>query len=155
MEGSNGALSGVSHTSGAVSQPRETQKQRLARLTYTTTSLLVPLALTLTETKANVERRSALTTREREQEMLERSDAVAPAAADADSSAAPAEEDQEEEKIYNPLKLPLGWDGKPIPYWLYKLHGLGVEYRCEICSDHVYMGRKNFDRHFQVRVKAC
>ena len=20
---------------------------------------------------------------------------------------------------------PVGWDGKPIPYWLYKLHGLG------------------------------
>ena len=52
-----------------------------------------------------------------------------------------AEEEEEEERIYNPLKLPLGWDGKPIPYWLYKLHGLGVEYRCEICSDHVYMGR--------------
>jgi splicing factor 3A subunit 3 len=51
------------------------------------------------------------------------------------------EEEDEEEKIYNPLKLPLGWDGKPIPYWLYKLHGLGVEYRCEICSDGVYMGR--------------
>ena len=50
-------------------------------------------------------------------------------------------EEEEEERIYNPLKLPLGWDGKPIPYWLYKLHGLGVEYRCEICSDHVYMGR--------------
>jgi len=60
-----------------------------------------------------------------------------------------AEEPEEEERIYNPLKLPLGWDGKPIPYWLYKLHGLGVEYRCEICSDHVYMGRKNFERHFQ------
>jgi len=24
---------------------------------------------------------------------------------------------------YNPKNLPLGWDGKPIPYWLYKLHG--------------------------------
>lgn len=35
-------------------------------------------------------------------------------------------EDSEEEDdfIYNPLKLPMGWDGKPIPYWLYKLHGL-------------------------------
>lgn len=30
----------------------------------------------------------------------------------------------DEEAIYNPLKLPMGWDGKPIPYWLYKLHGL-------------------------------
>ena len=60
-------------------------------------------------------------------------------------------EDEDSEKIYNPLKLPLGWDGKPIPYWLYKLHGLGVEYPCEICGGFVYMGRKAFDRHFQVR----
>lgn len=58
-------------------------------------------------------------------------------------------EDEDSEKIYNPLKLPLGWDGKPIPYWLYKLHGLGVEYPCEICGGFVYMGRKAFDRHFQ------
>jgi splicing factor 3A subunit 3 len=34
------------------------------------------------------------------------------------------EDDEEADHIYNPLKLPLGWDGKPIPYWLYKLHGL-------------------------------
>jgi SF3a60/Prp9 C-terminal len=34
-------------------------------------------------------------------------------------------ESDEEEKTYNPLNLPMGWDGKPIPYWLYKLHGLG------------------------------
>ncbi|PPD92611.1 hypothetical protein GOBAR_DD10446 [Gossypium barbadense] len=35
------------------------------------------------------------------------------------------ESDDEDQQIYNPLKLPMGWDGKPIPYWLYKLHGLG------------------------------
>lgn len=35
------------------------------------------------------------------------------------------EVDDEDGPIYNPLNLPLGWDGKPIPYWLYKLHGLG------------------------------
>jgi splicing factor 3A subunit 3 len=58
-------------------------------------------------------------------------------------------DDDDDEKIYNPLKLPLGWDGKPIPYWLYKLHGLGVEYPCEICGNYVYMGRKAFDKHFQ------
>ncbi|RUS25551.1 hypothetical protein BC938DRAFT_471988, partial [Jimgerdemannia flammicorona] len=58
-------------------------------------------------------------------------------------------DDDDEDKIYNPLKLPLGWDGKPIPYWLYKLHGLGVEYPCEICGNYVYMGRKAFDKHFQ------
>jgi splicing factor 3A subunit 3 len=61
------------------------------------------------------------------------------------------EEEEDDGRIYNPLNLPLGWDGKPIPYWLYKLHGLGVEYPCEICGNFVYMGRKAFERHFQVR----
>lgn len=54
----------------------------------------------------------------------------------------------QDDVIYNPLKLPMGWDGKPIPFWLYKLHGLGIEYPCEICGGFVYMGRKAFDRHF-------
>lgn len=39
-------------------------------------------------------------------------------------------------RSYNPLKLPLGWDGKPIPYWLYKLHGLNMEFKCEICGNY-------------------
>jgi len=58
------------------------------------------------------------------------------------------EESDSDDKIYNPLKLPLAWDGKPIPYWLYKLHGLGVEFPCEICGNFVYMGRRAFDKHF-------
>ncbi|CAG8537474.1 18408_t:CDS:10 [Acaulospora morrowiae] len=89
------------------------------------------------DTKANVERKRALTDRERRMELeTEEIDDV-------------ESESEDEDKIYNPLKLPLGWDGKPIPYWLYKLHGLGVEYPCEICGNYVYMGRKAFDRHFQ------
>jgi splicing factor 3A subunit 3 len=122
-----------------------------ARLTYLITALLVPLQFTLAETKANVERRFSLTARERETELVEDVPSAAPVPAADGTAGEVAEEPEEEERIYNPLKLPLGWDGKPIPYWLYKLHGLGVEYRCEICSDHVYMGRKNFERHFQVR----
>ncbi|CAG8549036.1 25773_t:CDS:2 [Dentiscutata erythropus] len=89
------------------------------------------------DTKANVERKRALTDRERRMEL------EAEEVDDIES------ESEDEDKIYNPLKLPLGWDGKPIPYWLYKLHGLGVEYPCEICGNYVYMGRKAFDRHFQ------
>ena len=58
-------------------------------------------------------------------------------------------DDEDEAPIYNPLNLPLGWDGKPIPYWMYKLHGLGTEYKCEICGDLSYWGRKAFDKHFQ------
>jgi len=122
---------------------RKSKYYNTARLTSLILSLLVPLNPIIVETRSNVERRFSLTSRERELELEEPVNMPAPAANGA------AEEEEEEERIYNPLKLPLGWDGKPIPYWLYKLHGLGVEYRCEICSDAVYMGRKNFDRHFQ------
>jgi len=58
-------------------------------------------------------------------------------------------EPEAERPIYNPLNLPLGWDGKPIPFWLYKLHGLGIEYKCEICGNYSYWGRRAFERHFQ------
>ncbi|KAK0499861.1 hypothetical protein EDD18DRAFT_1308197 [Armillaria luteobubalina] len=147
------------HTSSqtkAASPSVSSAKSRLrnsALYTHLSTALLTTLVPLLNDTKSNVERRFSLTAREREQELLDQAKPPAPApAATGDNE---QQEEEEEERIYNPLKLPLGWDGKPIPYWLYKLHGLGVEYRCEICSDHVYMGRKNFDRHFQVRISTC
>lgn len=115
------------------------------------------------DTKANVERRAALTDKERQQEIEEFEAREAKERIEAErlaelningvspekTAGAGEDDDDDEARIYNPLKLPLGWDGKPIPYWLYKLHGLGVEYKCEICSDFIYMGRKNFERHFQ------
>ena len=68
------------------------------------------------------------------------------------------EEEVEEEKdledddapppLYNPKNLPLGWDGKPIPYWLYKLHGLDQTFSCEICGNFTYYGRRAFEQHF-------
>jgi len=58
--------------------------------------------------------------------------------------------DEEESEIRTTKEnYPVGWDGKPIPYWLYKLHGLGVEYRCEICGNASYFGRKTYECHFQ------
>ena len=57
-------------------------------------------------------------------------------------------DDEDEQHFYNPKGLPLGWDGKPIPYWLYKLHGLSVEYKCEICGNKSYWGSLAFERHF-------
>ena len=45
--------------------------------------------------------------------------------------------------------MPIGWDGRPIPYWLYKLHGLGEEFKCEICGGVAYWGRRAFEKHFQ------
>ncbi|KAG0003836.1 hypothetical protein BGZ80_005727, partial [Entomortierella chlamydospora] len=89
------------------------------------------------DTKENVERRQTLTGRERDLEL------------ETEQIELDESDSDDEEKVYNPLKLPLGWDGKPIPYWLYKLHGLGVEYSCEICGNYVYKGRKAFDKHFQ------
>ncbi|KJP87469.1 hypothetical protein AK88_02901 [Plasmodium fragile] len=58
------------------------------------------------------------------------------------------DEDDDEKPIYNPLNLPLGHDNKPIPYWLYKLHGLSKEYTCEICGNYSYFGRAQFEKHF-------
>jgi splicing factor 3A subunit 3 len=57
-------------------------------------------------------------------------------------------DDEDERPKYNPKNLPMGWDGKPIPYWLYKLHGLGVEFKCEICGGASYWGRRAFEKHF-------
>ncbi|KAG5518696.1 hypothetical protein PMAC_002665 [Pneumocystis sp. 'macacae'] len=88
-------------------------------------------------TKRNVVRKQTLTDRERQAELEA-----------AENEETVVEETKDEDRIWNPLKLPLGWDGKPIPYWLWKLHGLGVEYPCEICGNFIYMGRKAFDKHF-------
>ncbi|KAI9035314.1 SF3a splicing factor complex subunit PRP9 [Aspergillus affinis] len=96
-------------------------------------------------TRINVERKQGMTERERQFELealLAESENVG------DAQGGDQSDDEGDDRIYNPLKLPLAWDGKPIPYWLYKLHGLGVEYPCEICGNFVYMGRRAFDKHF-------
>jgi splicing factor 3A subunit 3 len=88
------------------------------------------------------------------------------------------DDDEDDAPIYNPKNVPLDWDGRPIPYWLFKLHGLnhvstirnewcvclrrlaGMDlifvsfffalqyYTCEICSGESYRGRRNFELHF-------
>jgi len=58
-------------------------------------------------------------------------------------------EKEDKKKIFNPKNIPMDWDGKPLPYWLYKVHGLGVEYKCEICGGASYWGRRAFEHHFQ------
>ena len=46
------------------------------------------------------------------------------------------------------MLLPACLHLQPIPYWLYKLHGLNLSYSCEICGDTTYRGPKAFQRHF-------
>jgi len=87
------------------------------------------------ETVENVERKQARTEGERDE-------------SDGEVSEDDGEDDDDDDIPYNPKNLPLGWDGKPIPYWLYKLHGLNISYKCEICGNQTYKGPKQFQRHF-------
>lgn len=95
------------------------------------------LSKTIEQTKENIVKKQALTYEEMAQEREEEETQV------------DAESDDDDQQIYNPLKLPMGADGKPIPYWLYKLHGLGQEFKCEICGNYSYWGRRAFERHFK------
>lgn len=95
-------------------------------------------------TRRHSEKQQSRTVEEKEAEVLEEEVGALP-----DLGGEDDDEDEDEGPLYNPLNLPLGWDGKPIPFWLYKLHGLGVEYKCEICGNQSYWGRRAFDRHFQ------
>ena len=76
------------------------------------TALCDVLHRVIDQTKIQIEKKQTRTMEELEAEL----EADGPQDEDSDS-------DDEEKAIYNPKNLPLGWDGKPIPYWLYKLHG--------------------------------
>jgi len=105
------------------------------------------LAGVIQASKANVEKRLSMTWEEleasRETEGQEYQEIVPEDKEDKDS------DNENEEKIWNPKGLPLDVTGKPIPYWLWKLHGLGVEYQCEICGNYSYWGHYAFEKHFQ------
>ncbi|CAH1800257.1 unnamed protein product, partial [Owenia fusiformis] len=86
-------------------------------------------------TRDNVQRKQARTGEERDE-------------SDEEHFSEEDSDDDDNDIPYNPKNLPLGWDGKPIPYWLYKLHGLNINYNCEICGNYTYRGPKAFQRHF-------
>lgn len=102
------------------------------------------LGETRQETRLNVERKQSRTYEERLNDLIAEETAAPLDASAPEFTSASIGDD----RIYNPLNLPLDWDGKPIPYWLWKLHGLGVRFPCEICGNQVYMGRRSFDHHF-------
>lgn len=110
------------------------------------------LSKQISSTRTNVERKKMLTDRERtleieslrklaEDELFETDEEDR---SDADDEGS----DSERNTVDNPLKLPLGPDGRPIPYWLFKLSGLRMEFSCEVCGNIVYQGRKNYIAHF-------
>ncbi|KAL9100486.1 MAG: hypothetical protein Q9163_004141 [Psora crenata] len=137
------------HVNGkGTSTPVQRLKDRaIAEREYRIQRLASSLESIRAGTRVNVERKQGMTERERQIE-LEAFFAESWEPAPQNGRDGEDTDSEGEEKIYNPLKLPLAWDGKPIPYWLYKLHGLGVEFSCEICGNFVYMGRRAFDKHF-------
>jgi splicing factor 3A subunit 3 len=119
-------------------------RQQLAWLEHRAAAAAELIHDIIGSTRRFVEKQSTRTAAEREQERLEEEQGLLP-----DLQDVGPDEDEDGEPIYNPKNLPLGWDGKPIPFWMYKLHGLNVEFKCEICGDDVYKGRRAYDRHFR------
>ncbi|MED6211384.1 hypothetical protein PIB30_073195 [Stylosanthes scabra] len=127
-----------SEKNGVASAPQEDESSKeIALMEAKMKKLCDLLEDTIARTKDNVVKKQALTYEEIEAEREE------------EETQEDTESEDEEQQIYNPLKLPMGWDGKPIPYWLYKLHGLGQEFKCEICGNYSYWGRRAFERHFK------
>ena len=125
------------------SRNHEDPRKQVAWMEYKVISICEFMTDIVTATRRHSEKQQARTLEEKEAEIAEEEFGLIPE----DEEEKP--DDDDEEPLYNPLNLPLGWDGKPIPYWLYKLHGLGVEYKCEICGNQSYWGRRAFDKHFQ------
>ena len=136
-----------------VKNEREAQRrlkmaESVALLECKIQTLVDLLEATVRDTKSQVEKKATSTYEELVAEMEDNEEGLedpAAAAAGMDLDG----DDDDEDIIYNPLKLPLGWDGKPIPYWLYKLHGLNQEFKCEICGNYSYWGNRAFERHFK------
>ncbi|KAK2390684.1 splicing factor SF3a60 protein [Trifolium repens] len=122
---------------GVVSTPQEGNLKEIALMEAKLYKLCDLLDEAIVRTKDNVVKKQALTYEEIVAEQEE------------EEAQEDSESEDDEQQIYNPLKLPMGWDGKPIPYWLYKLHGLGQEFKCEICGNYSYWGRRAFERHFK------
>ncbi|EUC33342.1 hypothetical protein COCVIDRAFT_99272 [Bipolaris victoriae FI3] len=143
QESQNGAQDSGKPANGASADMQRFKERAVAEREFRIRKLAAAMQTERGDTKMNVERKQGMTERERQQELEQLYSETPENGANEE-----ANDSDGEDKIYNPLKLPLAWDGKPIPFWLYKLHGLGVEFPCEICGNFVYMGRRAFDKHF-------
>lgn len=138
-DGSDGSTNAVHSTSA-----HRLKERAVAEREFRIKKLVGAMNVERDDTRVNVERRQGMTDRERAQELENFYNMTA----STQNQGAQEEDDEHDDKPYNPLKLPLAWDGKPIPFWLYRLHGLGQEFPCEICGNFVYRGRRAFDKHF-------
>eukprot|EP00938_MAST-03A_sp_MAST-3A-sp1_P004407 g4407.t1 len=130
-------------SSSSSSNDNKNKKYRveIRKMEYLLQKFLEKFEDVIEATKRHVEQKQIRTWEELEKERTETQEAEAILNAEESES-------DEEEAPYNPKNVPLGWDGKPIPYWMYRLHGLSHEYTCEICGNQSYRGRRAFERHF-------
>jgi len=140
-EGAEDSNSNGTHTTSA----QRLKERAVAEREFRVKKLTGAMSIEKDDTRVNVERRQGMTERERAQELENLYNMTSGAQ---DREAEEEDKDEGDDKLYNPLKLPLAWDGKPIPFWLYRLHGLGQEFPCEVCGNFVYRGRRAFDKHF-------
>jgi splicing factor 3A subunit 3 len=147
--GHDGEQEGAETVGSFTTTPISDRRVDIARQEAIVAALLDQLAPTLEATIRRAERRLTQTLEEQDKELEEElfgtdtgTDAKR-ARNDGDS-----DDDSEDGPIYNPKNVPLDFDGKPIPYWLFKLHGLNHYYPCEICGGETYRGRRNFELHF-------
>ena len=146
--------------SGSLANTLESVSDRrvdIARLEAIVSALIDQLRPTLDGTRRRIERRSTQTENERDQELDEEINGASTTDipnprnggnGEGGGSDSADEDDEDDAPIYNPKNVPLDWNGKPIPYWLFKLHGLNHFYACEICGNESYRGRRNFEKHF-------
>ena len=125
----------------------------IARQEAIVTALLDQLRPTLDSTRRRIERRMTQTENERDQELDEEingasTNIIPNPKGGGGGNGSDEDDDEDDAPIYNPKNVPLDWNGKPIPYWLFKLHGLNHFYSCEICGNESYRGRRNFEKHF-------
>uniref|UniRef100_A0A7S3TS17 Matrin-type domain-containing protein n=1 Tax=Strombidinopsis acuminata TaxID=141414 RepID=A0A7S3TS17_9SPIT len=126
----------------------ESEDRRVAHLESRAAKWHDLLSDTITESVQHLQKKQSQTVEEMEMDRDDSGDDMDDDDDGVDVDGSDIEKDEDDRPIYNPLNLPLGWDGKPIPFWLYKLHGLGIEYKCEICGNYSYWGRRAFEKHF-------
>ncbi|EGV63302.1 Pre-mRNA-splicing factor sap61 [Yamadazyma tenuis] len=107
------------------------------------------LKVSIEDTINNIERQEGMTERERMIELSENKEEESDyTTADSNYSGSSGNESSDDEDNELFKDLPLGADGTPIPFWLYKLQGLHHSYECEICGNMSYKGRISFEKHF-------
>lgn len=136
-------------------QKWHSQRKDAVHLAFVVTELCVVLRPVIQDTVDYISRKQARTTREIDEEAfmdeeVDSDEEMAEAEAAAAELEGGADADGRGEQVRKTIdNYPVGWDGKPIPFWIYKLYGLDIEFKCEICGNTSYWGRRAFERHFQ------